>query len=570
MGVNASTFQSAGKISQHYTPGAYSRIDSVKGTKGLASANNGVVMGSCTGGKPATLLQFNTVAEAVNALRTGNLMEAVRLAFSPGNDYVPQRIFAMRVNTAVQGTVDLDESANVMILLTSLGYGLWANQIRVVIATSTDTNGKKVTLKYQSNPDEVFDNIWQKSFTIEYTGGACTVTIVNKASAQTLVTSAGGISIDLNDYPTIGELAAYINAQTDFTCTAISGQENALTLELDAVGTQDINSAEYDAESTMQAIIDTVTAGSALVVATAANAANDRAIPDNLTETYLTGGTEGSFTATEWTAALLALEAEDIQFVSTPDITAAVHASIKTHCEAMSAVTGKKERQFLVGGGWGDSAATAKSAAAVINSKYGKYVFNGGTARNNAAVVTNFPASYVGCMLMGMKCASAINVPLTFKTLNLIDVENKLTDSVLEDLIRNGTAPVNLNSNGLPFLVRQVTTYLTADLKWNEFSMVTEMLFASRDLRGYLEELFIGKPGTSLTGGVLRGAVEARLALYAELGIFIADPSTGLSWWNVTITISGDTVTVDYDAYLTAPVNFIFVTNHFHELVATA
>ena len=569
MGVNASTFQSAGKISQHYIPGAYSRIDSVKGARGLASANNGVVMGSCTGGQPATLLQFNTVAEAVNALRSGNLMEAVRLAFNPGNDYVPQRIFAMRVNTAVQGTVDLDESANVMILLTSAGYGLWVNQIRVIVATSTDTYGKKVTLKFQSNPDEVFDNIWQKSFTIRYTDAACDMTIVNKASAQTLVSSVGGLSIDLNDYTTIGELAAYINAQTDFTCVAIAGQENALTLELDAV-VQDIYTADYDAESTMQAIIDTVTAGSALVVATAANAANDRAIPDNLAETYLTGGTEGTFTSSEWTAALLALEAEDIQFVSTPDSTAAVHAAIKTHCEAMSAVTGKKERQFIVGGPWADTVATAKAAAAVINSKYGMYIFNGGTARNNAAVITNFDASYVACMLMGMRCATAINVPLTFKTLNLIDVENKLTDSTLEDLIRNGTAPVNLNSNSLPFFVRQVTTYLTADLKWNEFSMVAEMLFASRDLRTYLEELFIGKPGTSLTGGVIRGAVEARLALYAELGIFIADPATGLSWWNVTITISGDTVTVDYDAYLTAPVNFIFVTNHFHELVASA
>jgi len=569
MGVNASTFQSAGKISQHYIPGAYSRIDSVKGARGLASANNGVVMGSCTGGQPATLLQFNTVAEAVNALRSGNLMEAVRLAFNPGNDYVPQRIFAMRVNTAVQGTVDLDESANVMILLTSAGYGLWVNQIRVIVATSTDTYGKKVTLKFQSNPDEVFGNIWQKSFTIRYTDAACDMTIVNKASAQTLVSSVGGLSIDLNDYTTIGELAAYINAQTDFTCVAIAGQENALTLELDAV-VQDIYTADYDAESTMQAIIDTVTAGSALVVATAANAANDRAIPDNLAETYLTGGTEGTFTSSEWTAALLALEAEDIQFVSTPDSTAAVHAAIKTHCEAMSAVTGKKERQFIVGGPWADTVATAKAAAAVINSKYGMYIFNGGTARNNAAVITNFDASYVACMLMGMRCATAINVPLTFKTLNLIDVENKLTDSTLEDLIRNGTAPVNLNSNSLPFFVRQVTTYLTADLKWNEFSMVAEMLFASRDLRTYLEELFIGKPGTSLTGGVIRGAVEARLALYAELGIFIADPATGLSWWNVTITISGDTVTVDYDAYLTAPVNFIFVTNHFHELVASA
>jgi len=100
--------------------------------------------------------------------------------------------------------------------------------------------------------------------------------------------------------------------------------------------------------------------------------------------------------------------------------------------------------------------------------------------------------------------------------------------------------------------------------------MAKEMLFCSRDLRSYLEDLFVGNPGTSLTQGVLKGAVEARLERYKELGIFITNPETGLAWWNVVITISGDVVYVDYDAYLTAPVNLIFITNHFHELVAAA
>ena len=71
MSLNYRTFQSAGQISSHIIPGAYSRIDSVKGAAGLASANNGVVMGQCTGGKPNTLLQFNTIAEAVATLRGG-------------------------------------------------------------------------------------------------------------------------------------------------------------------------------------------------------------------------------------------------------------------------------------------------------------------------------------------------------------------------------------------------------------------------------------------------------------------------------------------------------------------
>lgn len=574
MSLNFRTFQSAGKISSHIIPGAYSRIDSVKGAAGLASANNGVVMGESEGGQPATLLQFNTVAEAVAALRGGTLMEAVRLTFDPGGGLNPQRVFAMRVNSAVQGDVDLEASANPMITLKSLDYGLWVNQIKVILETSGDTFGKKLTVQFKTDPDEVFDNIRRQSFTIEQTSGASTMTIVNKTGTNTLTITAPVISLDLNDYPTIGDLAAYLNDQADITCTPIAGQEDASPLVLDSVSALDINASAKTVESTMEAIIDTVNAGSVRLSAVAVNAANNREIPDNLALTYLTGGSNGTFSSSEWTAALLALEAEDIQYISTPESDAATHASIKTHCETMSAVTGRKERQFLVGAPWKTGTLSteiglAVTAAQTLNSKTGLYAFNGGTQRDVNGVIQNYSASYAACMLMGQKCALAINQPLTFKELNFIALEWSLTDSNLESLLKEGVAAINYAPNGQPRLVRQFNTYQINDLKYNEFSVVSEMFFVSRDLRTYLEDRFIGQPGTAITGGVLRGAVESKLARYTDLGVFITNPATNLAWWNVAVSISGDTVYIDFDAYVTMPVNFEFITNHFHELVAT-
>ena len=575
MSLDYRTFQSAGKISTHIIPGAYSRIDSVKGAAGLVSANNGVVMGPCTGGKPVTLLQFNTVAEAVATLRSGPLMDAVRLAFDPGGGLNPQRVFAVRVNPAVQGTVELvDGSANDMVELKSRDYGLYINQINVVLAAGTNF-GKKFTVSFQSDDDEVFNDIRRQSFTIEYTAGACTMTIVNNSGNQTLTSTVGGLSIDLNDYPTIGELTAFINDQTNFTCSVVSGQENAATLELDAVSALDINGSAKTVESTMQAIIDTVNLGSARLSASAVNGVENRVIPENLALTYLTSGVEGTYDATAWTNALIMLEAEDVQFISTPDDLAAYHASIRTHCEAMSAVTGRKERQFFVGGALtGGTLATditaAVGAAQTLNSKCGMYAFNGGTQRDINGTIQNYSAAYAACMLMGQKISLAINQPLTFKELNFIELEHKLSDSNLESLLKEGVAAINYAPNGRPRLVRQFNTYQTNDLKWNEFSAVTEMYFASRDLRTYLENLCIGQPGTAVVSGVLRGAVQNKLAQYTDLGIFVKNPETNVAWWNVVITISGDTVHVDYDAYLTLPINFQFVTNHFHELAALA
>jgi hypothetical protein len=364
-------------------------------------------------------------------------------------------------------------------------------------------------------------------------------------------------------------LVAYINQQTGYTASVIAGQENASSLELDGVTGQDINSAAYTAESTLQAITDTINNQSNYIEASIINATNNRAIPANFTTLYMTGGGEGSYTSTQWTAALLMLEAEDVQFVSTPDNTAAVHASIKTHCESMSSVSGRKERQFLVGGAWADTVATATAAAGVLNSKWGLYAFNGFTQRDVNGVVQNYDASYTACLMAGMCGAQAINAPLTFKQLNVISLEDKLTNSELETLIENGVAPANYNASGIAVIVRQVNSYQTDNLIYNEFSMMKEAAYVSRDLRAYLEDSFIGKAGNTLTGGSLRGAVESKLDQYTDLGIFSRD-ANGTAWWNVVISISGDTVNVDFDAYLTAPVNFIFITNHFHELVSVA
>ncbi len=672
MPIGKRTFQSAGQISQHLIPGAFSRIDSIKGQGGLVSVNNGVIMGQCTGGEPATLLQFNNVAEAVRALRGGALMEAVRLAFNPGDDLIPQRLFAMRVNASTQGKVNLADGVTPtpMIKVTSKDYGLWTNQITIQIenATVLVALAKKVTVRYQSQPAEVFDEVRRQSFEIEYTGGACTMTIVSHVTTKTLTTSAGafnGAPITLTDYPTIGELAAFINAATDYTCTAIAGQEDASSSELDGVSGLDINASAKTVESTLQAIADTIKNGSAWATAcpadpysitlatflvggtivingltftahvdttTVANREFDisgsdtadalelltcindatygvpnvtatqvagevllvaddsattsitvtsnpddgtctkvgvtRTIPPNVGPLYLSSGAEGSYGANQWTAALLALEAEDVQFVSTPDSSASVHASIKTHCESMSSVTGRKERQFLVGSAWGATVAAATAAAITLNSKWGLYTFNGFTHYDVNSHIQNYSASYFACMLLAMKCASAINAPLTFNKMNVISLKDKLTDSELETLIENGVCPFNYDTAGLPHCVRQVNSYQTDDLKWNEFSMVTEMGFVSRDLRAYLESLFVGKAGTFLVDGVLKGAAENKLAQYEDLGVFIVGEE-GVSWWNVQIVISGDVVYIDYDVFLTAPVNFMFVTQHFHEMVRT-
>jgi hypothetical protein len=277
-----------------------------------------------------------------------------------------------------------------MIALTSRDWGLYTNQISALVEDgSLGADYKRVTVAFQSEPAEVFDNIRRESFTIQNTDGASDLTITITSAAQTLVTTTtNALNIDLNDYDTVGELVAFINGQVGYSCTVTPGQENASPLELDGVSGQDINSAPYVATSNMQAVIDTLNANSNRVSAEAANGANNRTAPQNNpggTVLFLSGAVEGAYDSTAWSNALTALEAENVQFVSTPDSDAAVHAAIKTHCESMSSVTGRRERQFLVGAPYKTGAASAEIAAAIsaaqtLNPATACTSFNGGTA----------------------------------------------------------------------------------------------------------------------------------------------------------------------------------------------
>lgn len=563
MGISPATFQSAGQIAQVYIPGAYSRIDTIAGSSGIVAVNNGVIMGRSLGGEPNTLLQFNNPTDAAVALKGGPLMEAIRLAFNPGNGYVPQRIFAMRVGSAVQSYLYFTDGSHNMIKLTAQDYGLLTNQLRATLAAGT-SSGKKVTIEYQSTT-ETYDNIIRNSLTILHSS-ACTMTIVNNSTTHTLSISVGPVTVDLNTYSTMSALVSYLNTIANVTATCVSGQEDASTLLLDSVSAVDVHTSTYTAQSTMQAIIDTINAASALVEATDVSAANNRVIPNNASVAYFTGGSDGTYDSTAWTNALSALEAENVQFISTPDPSSSVIAAIKAHCASMNSIVGRKERQYIVGGTWGDSVATAVAEAGTINDFAGMYVYNGGTQYNSAGVIQNFDASYTACMLMGMACAVAINMPLTAKTVNYLTLEKKLKDSELETLIKGGVAPLNYNSNGVPEVIRQITAYQADMLQYNEFSVVKEMFFVSRDLRAYVESIYKGQPGNiSLKSAA--GIVDSRLSMYAELGVFTK--GTEGYFWNVTLSLNGDQLLIDYDAYITCPINFMFITQHFHTVAIT-
>lgn len=565
MGVKPATFQSGGLQSQHYLPGAYSRLDFIKGTGGLVSAANLVIAGDCRGGEPNKLLWFTGPTEAEDVLRSGPLLDTIRHAFSPGGGLVPQAIAAWRVNPGTQAGRKFQNGTDDMIDAKAWDWGLHTNQLKSKLETGT-TSGKKLTLKFQLNAEEVVDNIEKESFEIQYTGAGTaatmTITLTNLTTTCTGA-SEDDLDIDFASFPTIQDLVNYINDQPSYTCTIKTPIPSDPSAELDSVSSQDIKTSAYTAHSDLQAIINVLNESGWIEKAELDSSATSRLIPDNDTDwVYFTGGTDGTYTSSEWTDSLALLEQEDIQLIGCSSEDASIHALIKTHVVAMCSVTGKSERQYIVGGAAGETNDQVKTRAANLASEYGLLAYPGFKHYdfNDPTKTKIWSPAYYAAKLLGAQVVLALNEPHTFKDVDVLEWEKNLTIPETEDLIKAGVCPGIKHKSGRLITARTVTTYQGSELQKCEFSMMREALFASRDLRTAVENTFIGRAMSNALLGKVDGIVYGKLSQYLDMGLFMGKPP----YWGYKKTILGDQIKIEYDCNLTPPTNFAFITSHMH------
>ena len=561
MGVTPATFDSGGKLSQHYLPGAYSQIDYVPNGNGVVAANNSVILGDARGGKPNTLVYVGSEAEAIAILRSGSLLDAIRHAFNPGGGFVPQRIGFMRVNPGTQSQRTLQSSAANIITLKSADYGVHTNQLKAKLEAGT--TGKKFTVQFQNEAEIVVDDIIRPSITIQYIGAGAAATMdIDDTSLVTTVDAVEDLNIDFASFATIESLVAYINDQSDYTCVAATGDLSQKTIHLDAVSSQDIKTSAYTSNSNLQALIEAIE--TIPYIGEVSYVGASRVVPDNDADfVYFSGAIDGAYTATEWGVSLTALENENVQLVGASSSDASVHALIKAHCDKMCSRVGKSERQYIVGGASGETIdQTITRAKNLGDTEIGALVypgFNDYTFDGTSKIVTWSPV-YYAAKEIGRQVALAINEPATKKAVSHLGWSKDLTITELEKLIAAGVWCGQKDRSGNFVNARSVTVFQGSNITQNEFSSVREALFASRDLREAIERSIVGRAGVPDRFADIDAIVFGKLAFYAEdLKIFVGNPA----YFNYKKRIVGDTVYIDYDANLTLPVNFVFITSHF-------
>lgn len=568
MGVSAAIFESAGQRTEHFVPGVYSRSNNVSSPSGV-SAGNHVILAKSTGGEPKKLLSFGSIAEAKDALVSGDLLNAIGYAFNCSNVYTPQTVYAMRVDPATQAELILSSGGTELLKLKSWDYGVHCNQLKMKVETGSLENSKKIIAVYKDDTVTI-DDIIRESFSIVYTGeGTNPICSISTARISLSATGEDGtideFSTTWEETTTLEELAIKINDTGVYVCTLLDSNTSRPTKELDTISSVSITEERVfysNFQVFCEALENIAYIGDVEILST-----STRSVPQNNTNyQYFKGGSTSTPSTSDWDDALTILETEDIQIISTPSTDSSVHALISAHCTSMCSTVNRKERTCILGAAIGESDENGIASARGFNSKYVSYVIDAATASNpltgNAEKISG---ALIGVMLASMESAMAVNEPLTFKTLKVLGFEKKRTISNMEKLIKAGILVCNPNPENLAeyVVIRALTTFQgNNDIISCERSMVREDLYMNRDLRNQFAG-GIGHPGNN-DESVIVSTLKQAARNWGASGYILK----GDDWvWNIKVRFSGDKAYLSYSRYLTAPRNFVFITatNHVYE-----
>jgi hypothetical protein len=537
--------------------------DTAMYNRNLSVGNVLALIGRSSGGAPNKALRFGSPSEAIAVLRDGELLTAVLKAFDPSSQTGgPAEVVAVRVNPALQSALVLkDGASNDVITLESTDYGLYTNQIKIKIESGS-VSGKKVTTMF-GNAYYTKDNVARNALGISYGGaGAATVSITN--STVTLkVDTVVVATIALGDYPTIQQLVDRINVVSGFTAEVLDGNGVKAALNgLDSLTDQALSGTPYIATANLQAVVDWINSTSEGFV-TATREAGAGAVPANIGYTYLTGGSDGTVTNTEWQNAFTTLQTVDVQWVVPVSGSDSIHAMADTHVAFMSNV-GRMERRAIVGMVSGSTDNAAIDAAKAINSDRTSLVHLGFYDYDATGRLVLMEPYILAALLAGAFSGVNPGTALTNKTVKVRGLERDLRNPTDTDQLINGGVLCVENTNSGFKVVKSISTWLVND-NYNRVEVSTGVAtdFVARNVRQALD-ILRGERGNPI---VLSRAVSIAESALRELarpepqgpGVIVGDKANP-AYKNITASLEGDVLRVEFQCSPVIPVNYIPVT----------
>lgn len=538
--------------------------DSALQPQSTSVGNVVALVGRASGGAPKTVLRFGSPQEAALELVSGELLDAVRAAFNPSPETGgPDTVVVVRVNPAVQATGVLkDAGNNTVVNLTSLNYGQRENQIQFKVEAGS-VSGLRVTTQ-RGQEYYTKDNIERRAFSIRYSGSEATATLTVTASTATLYAPAGTAvaTIDLAQYTTVVSVVDRINAVAGFSATVLDTSFDAPAYNgLDFITAQDVKTADYVVKGNLQAVVDWLN-GPTQAFVRATRATNVGTVPAVVGWTFLSGGSDGVTTFTDWSDAFTVLQTVDVQWVTPVSSDSAVHALADTHASYMSDVA-LRERRVICGTALGTTDTQAIAAAKGLNSKRTSLVHIGHYNYNSAGALTLFPPYMTAALISGAFSGVNPGTPLTNKAIQVRGLERNLRNPTDTDvLINGGVFCVESTDDGYK-VVKSITTWLK-DRNYAKVEQSTgaALDYVARTVRRELDVLRGAKGGPiSLQRAV--SIAESALRNLAKPepqgpGVLVGDAQSP-AYRNISAQLNGDVLKVQFECSPAIPVNYVLV-----------
>lgn len=526
------------------------------------------------GGQPKTLQPLGGQQDAVNKLISGDLMSAGIRAFADANP--SPNIQYMRVNPAIQSSYTInDASSKAVITLKSSDYGVYTNRISTQIQAG-GTQGLKATVILDSKTYSQ-DNLYQSVLSVQYTGasasGLVSVSNVNgdmTGSAGASGTEALQWTASFATYTTVQQLVNFINSQSGWTASVLTASPNSATSNaLDDATSVECKATAVTITATLQAVVNWF---NTVPIVNATRTANVGTLPATMsTPVYLSGGSDGTPTNTDWSDAFTALQNVPTGRIIIP-VTgdASIHAMASTHCTYMSDPTVRHNRVAIVGGVTGETVSEVVTRATNLNSRRVSLVWPG---IQDTDIVTQTLTTYapyiVAAQLAGKLSTLKITKALTRQSISAKGLEGTLQSTLqktdYDTLATSGVMAIKwfqLDTGNYYGVVRSITTWLQdTNLDNMELSMVCNEDYVEIRVGDAIDAL-VGATGGPIGAGQAASEADSTLRALEAEGAIVGDSNTP-AYGNVTSTLTGQQVITTYSATIPAPMNFFGVSADF-------
>lgn len=535
-------------------PGAYGKFQSKGQVSELSPdlntliiigpADNGWYFNDTTLPMEMRVLEFSSFQEAKEILKSGDLLDAIKVAFSPSKDQRfatgPVKIKAINISNNVKASATIQDINNNNISINAIIPGKYGNEIRFKISNS----GDKLEIG-DSNEIQARDNLARTDIIIQYVGNGTTADLTIdsnniKINISGQTDGSQSLTISKNDVKTLQDLADVINSKTGYVATIESSPDWKVEY-LDYVNNVSVLTP-YNIKSIRKRQYDAF-----LQTGYAEIPSGNIPLQDTTNFIYLTGGQTNQGTTTDYIDAITLCEQLTAFYINVCSSNIAVASALSDYLFKMNSIDGKNEKFGGCGADITQPFDDRIKNAKILNNPYMVYGVSPVKLYKSDGITEKI---YDGWMLAiihnAIKASNNVRESAFYKDLNILDAPEQLTETQKKKALEYGCLIVDKKPNGIFKITHDVTTYQKTDLILQKASTVCTALALVKDLRESLELNFTGEVptdpsafGTSLTDADIRTFIERKFDIdyIQRYGWLTRNIYTGEPAWDRNFTI---------------------------------